>query len=75
MRFFGVNFILQKFCQCKKNDKYQVWKREQTKTQHDMIVTTAQLPKSQNPSDTAAQRTKNEWRWMNIVLTKFHSIS
>ena len=22
--FFGVNFILQKFCQCKKNDKYQV---------------------------------------------------
>ena len=50
-------------------------KRERTKTQHDMIVTTAQLPKSQNPSDTAAQRTKNEWRWMNIVLTKFHSTS
>ena len=25
MRFFGVNFILQKFCSCKKNDKYQVW--------------------------------------------------
>ena len=25
MAFFGVNFILQKFCQCKKNDKYQVW--------------------------------------------------
>ena len=25
MRFFGVNFILQKFCLCKKNDKYQVW--------------------------------------------------
>ena len=25
MRFFGVNFILPKFCQCKKNDKYQVW--------------------------------------------------
>ena len=51
-------------------------KRERTTTQHDMIVTTAQLPKSQNPSDTAAaQRTKNEWRWMNIVLTKFHSIS
>ena len=24
MAFFGVNFILQKFCQCKKN-KYQVW--------------------------------------------------
>ena len=24
MAFFGVNFILQKFCQCKKNDKYQV---------------------------------------------------
>ena len=22
--FFGVNFILQKFCQCKRNDKYQV---------------------------------------------------
>ena len=22
--FFGVNFILQKFCSCKKNDKYQV---------------------------------------------------
>ena len=22
---FGVNFILQKFCPCKKNDKYQVW--------------------------------------------------
>ena len=21
---FGVNFILQKFCLCKKNDKYQV---------------------------------------------------
>ena len=25
MAFFGVNSILQKFCQCKKNDKYQVW--------------------------------------------------
>ena len=25
MRFFSVNFILQKFCLCKKNDKYQVW--------------------------------------------------
>ena len=25
--FFGVNFILQKFCSCKKNDKYQVWFR------------------------------------------------
>ena len=25
MPFFGVNFILQKFCPCKKNDKYQVW--------------------------------------------------
>ena len=24
MRFFGVNFILQKFCSCKKNDKYEV---------------------------------------------------
>ena len=24
MAFFGVNFILQKFCSCKKNDKYQV---------------------------------------------------
>ena len=23
-RFFGVNFILQKFCPCKKNDKYEV---------------------------------------------------
>ena len=23
--FFGVNFILQKFCLCKKNDKYEVW--------------------------------------------------
>ena len=23
-RFLGVNFILQKFCQCKKNGKYQV---------------------------------------------------
>ena len=22
---FGVNFIFQKFCQCKKNDKYKVW--------------------------------------------------
>ena len=22
---FGVNFILQKFCPCKKNEKYQVW--------------------------------------------------
>ena len=22
---FGVNFIFQKFCQSKKNDKYQVW--------------------------------------------------
>ena len=22
--FFGVNFILQKFCVCKKNDKYEV---------------------------------------------------
>ena len=25
MAFFGVNFILQKFCSCKKIDKYQVW--------------------------------------------------
>ena len=25
MRFFGVNFILQKFCSCKKNYKYEVW--------------------------------------------------
>ena len=24
MAFFGVNFILQKFCPCKKNDKYKV---------------------------------------------------
>ena len=24
MRFFSVNFILQKFCSCKKNDKYEV---------------------------------------------------
>ena len=24
MAFFGVNFIFQKFCQCKKNDKYEV---------------------------------------------------
>ena len=24
MAFFGVNFILQKFCPCKINDKYQV---------------------------------------------------
>ena len=24
MRFFGVNFILQKLCQYKKNDNYQV---------------------------------------------------
>ena len=23
--YFGVNFILQKFCMCKKNDKYEVW--------------------------------------------------
>ena len=22
---FGVNFILQKFCMCEKNDKYEVW--------------------------------------------------
>ena len=22
---FGVNFILLKFCLCKKNDKYEVW--------------------------------------------------
>ena len=25
LAFFGVNFILQEFCPCKKNDKYQVW--------------------------------------------------
>ena len=24
LAFFGVNFILQKFCPCKKNDKYKV---------------------------------------------------
>jgi len=24
LAFFGVNFILQKFCLCKKNDKYEV---------------------------------------------------
>ena len=23
--FFGVNFLIQKFCLCKKNDKYEVW--------------------------------------------------
>ena len=23
--FFGVNFLIQKFCPCKKNDKYEVW--------------------------------------------------
>ena len=22
---FGVNFMFQKFCLCKKNDKYEVW--------------------------------------------------
>ena len=22
---FGINFIFQKFCLCKKNDKYEVW--------------------------------------------------
>ena len=27
MAFFGVNFILQKFCPCKKNDKLEVWSR------------------------------------------------
>ena len=26
MAFFSVNFIIQKFCPCKKNDKYEVWK-------------------------------------------------
>ena len=25
LAFFYVNFILQKFCPCKKNDKFQVW--------------------------------------------------
>ena len=25
--YFGVNFILQKFCMCKKNDKYEVCKK------------------------------------------------
>ena len=25
MAFLGVNFILQKLCQCKKNDNYKVW--------------------------------------------------
>ena len=25
LAYFGVNFILQTFCSCKKNDKYQVW--------------------------------------------------
>ena len=24
---FGVNFIFQKFCPCKKNDKYEVWEK------------------------------------------------
>ena len=24
--FFGLNFILRKFCPCKINDKYEVWK-------------------------------------------------
>ena len=24
LAFFGVNFIIQKFCPCKKNDKYEV---------------------------------------------------
>ena len=30
MAFFGVNFILQKFCPCKKNDKYKVCARKKT---------------------------------------------
>ena len=28
--FFGINFILQKFCPCKKNDKYQVCQEQAT---------------------------------------------
>ena len=57
----------------KQNDKEE--RADEDTTLQDMVVTTAQLPKSQNPSDTAAQRTNNGWRRMNIVLTKFHFIS
>ena len=35
--FFGVNFILQKFCLCKKNDKYQVCK---ISTEHQILMST-----------------------------------
>ena len=27
MAIFGANFVFQKFCPCKKNDKYEVWCR------------------------------------------------
>ena len=32
MAFFGVNFILQKFGLCKKNDKYELWPIHQLST-------------------------------------------
>ena len=31
--FFSVNFILQKFCPCKRNDKYEVWHKDATSIQ------------------------------------------
>ena len=38
LAFFGVNFILQKFCSCKKNDKYQVWGRLHVLMFHDFTM-------------------------------------
>ena len=37
--FFGVNFILWKFCPCKWNDKYQVWSH----VLHMVHITPAQI--------------------------------
>ena len=41
--FFGVNFILQKFCQCKKNDKYQVWPYNEEEETHNTILLKIQI--------------------------------
>ena len=43
MRFFDVKFILQKFCSCKKNDKYEVCLHYESLTGTERIVLLASI--------------------------------
>ena len=36
--FFGLNFILQKFCPCKRNDKYQVCSRSVFNCKNHLVI-------------------------------------